>query len=91
MERLRRHLRKFLIVNDWTGRRLLFRYYDPRVLRIYLPTCTADELSTVYGPITQFWTENVSSDYLLSFSFSRRRLSTAEVPVRSEAASVNPV
>jgi uncharacterized protein DUF4123 len=33
------------------GREVLFRYYDPRVLRAYLPTCTAEELDRVFGPI----------------------------------------
>jgi uncharacterized protein DUF4123 len=39
IKQLRRHLRQFLRVRDETGRRLIFRYYDPRVLRTYLPTC----------------------------------------------------
>ena len=45
---LRRHLRKLLRVRTVDGRLLLFRYYDPRVLRAYFPTCTADELDTMY-------------------------------------------
>src|SRR5512134_754784 len=36
---LRHHLRGFLRVQDESGRTLVFRYYDPRVLRAYLPTC----------------------------------------------------
>jgi hypothetical protein len=49
---LRRHLRRFLLARTEAGRKLLFRYYDPRVLRIYLPTCTPDELATFFGPIS---------------------------------------
>jgi hypothetical protein len=30
---------------------LLFRYYDPRVLRVYLPSCRPSELETVFGPV----------------------------------------
>jgi len=37
IEQLRKHLRGFLRVRDEAGRRLIFRYYDPRVLRVYLP------------------------------------------------------
>src|SRR5262245_7915972 len=33
---LRRHFRQFLSVEDAGGRPLLFRYYDPRVFRVYL-------------------------------------------------------
>lgn len=84
MERLRRHLRTFLVVNDWSGRRLLFRYYDPRVLRVYLPTCTTEELRTVFGPVTHFWTEDSSSEHLLGFQVSNGRLQRSETPVRIE-------
>jgi hypothetical protein len=51
---LRCHLRRFLLARTEAGRKLLFRYYDPRVLRIYLPTCTPAELATFFGPISAF-------------------------------------
>ncbi len=56
MERLRRHLRTFLTVKSWRGEKLLFRYYDPRIWRVYLPTCTTSELQTVFGPVKHYWT-----------------------------------
>jgi hypothetical protein len=49
---LYRHLRRFLRVRADDGRILAFRYYDPRVLRIYLPTCTPGELQRLFGPIS---------------------------------------
>lgn len=67
LKKLARHLREFLIVRDEAGRRLVFRYYDPRVLRIYLPTCNATELRMVYGPIECFWTEAEQPCNLLEF------------------------
>ncbi len=30
---------------------MLFHYYDSRVFHTYLPTCTLDEVQTVFGPI----------------------------------------
>lgn len=57
IEALRRHFRGFLRVRDQTGRVLYFRWYDPRVLRVYLPTCNAREIETVYGPISAFFCE----------------------------------
>jgi hypothetical protein len=76
---LRRHLRGFLTVRDPSGKRMVFRYYDPRVLRVYLPTCTADELRTVFGPIECFWTEGEDRGTLLQFAFSGRKLSVEEL------------
>jgi len=67
LERLRRHLRRFLLVKDPGGKRMVFRYYDPRVLRVYLPTCFEDELDQVFGPIDRFWTEAEDPTTLLAF------------------------
>jgi hypothetical protein len=46
-----RQLRRFLRVRTEEGRVLVFRYYDPRILRRYLPTCTAAEMERFFGPI----------------------------------------
>jgi hypothetical protein len=74
LKKLRRHLREFLVVRDTKGTRMVFRYYDPRVLRVYLPSCEAGELRTVFGPIECFWTEGESSEKMLEFCFRERGL-----------------
>ena len=56
-EELRKHLRTFLRVRDESGRRLIFRWYDPRVFRVYLPTCSAKELRTIFGPVDRYLVE----------------------------------
>jgi hypothetical protein len=73
-ERLRRHLRSFVSVRDPRGQRLLFRYYDPRILRTYLPTCTINELEYVFGPVECYWTESKNPEHLLEFRFDRGKL-----------------
>lgn len=65
---LRHHLRKFLKVRSEAGQRLLFRFYDPRVLRAYLPTCLQDELLQVFGPIKAYLTEGATSNEMLKFA-----------------------
>jgi hypothetical protein len=74
LDKLRRHLRQFLVVRHPRGNRLVFRYYDPRVLRVYLPTCFTDELETVFGPIQCFWTEGKASGEMLEFRFDGGKL-----------------
>lgn len=54
---MRQHFRRILTVYGPENKPLLFRYYDPRVLRTYLPTCNAEELGTIFGPVTSFWCE----------------------------------
>jgi hypothetical protein len=82
MERLRRHLREFLVVKDERGKRLIFRYYDPRVLRVYLPTCLTRELQTVFGPIERFLVEGEDPATLIRFGFDGVSLSEETVELQ---------
>ena len=70
LRRLRNHLRSFLIVYDEAGRPFRFRYYDPRVLRRYLPTCTPEELGTVFGPVTSYLLEAAEPETAWRFQFA---------------------
>jgi hypothetical protein len=51
LEDVYRHLRGIFVVTDEEGQEFFFRYYDPRILRTYLPTCTPDELREFFGPV----------------------------------------
>jgi pSer/pThr/pTyr-binding forkhead associated (FHA) protein len=84
---VRKHLRRFLVVRTEEGRELLFRYYDPRVLRPYLPTCTPDELARVFGPIGSFLVESADRGGLLRFEREGPRLRVQEVRPEGPAAS----
>src|SRR4051812_17540268 len=64
---MRQHLRRFLTVHDSTGKPLLFRYYDPRVLRVYLPTCNPEEITSFFGPITRYFMEGEKPGAAVSF------------------------
>jgi hypothetical protein len=46
------------MVKDPDGRILYFRYYDPRVMRVYLPSCNATEMKTVFGPALSYVMED---------------------------------
>ena len=62
---LRQHFRTFLTVYDPDNLPLYFRYYDPRVMRVYLPTCNADELEAVFGPVDRYLMEGEDGETLL--------------------------
>lgn len=82
---LRHQLRKLLTVQAEDGRRLLFRFYDPRVLRAYLPTCTAEELTQVFGPISAYYAEGGDVESCLhSFAFDGARLNARSLPLGQE-------
>jgi len=54
---LREHLRSIFKVYDDQGAMFYFRFYDPRVLRTYLPTCTIKECREFFGPIRSIFAE----------------------------------
>lgn len=76
---LRHHLRKLLKVRHEDGRRLLFRYYDPRVLRIFLPTCRPPELKEMFGPIRSFLMEDELGAAALDFHLAGLSLKQASL------------
>lgn len=65
---LRRHLRKFLKVQDSQQRTMHFRFYDPRVIRGFLPTCSPAEVTELFGPISRMVVESAEALAPLSFS-----------------------
>lgn len=67
MQQQRRHLRTLLRVQTEDGRVLAFRFYDPRVMRAYLPTCTREEIAQVFGPIPQLAFESADAKRLLIY------------------------
>jgi pSer/pThr/pTyr-binding forkhead associated (FHA) protein len=71
-ERVRNHLRHFLTVRGEEGEDLLFRFYDPRVLRAFLPVCTPEEIVALFGPIKKFLLESRHQGVLLNFMASDR-------------------
>ncbi len=67
---VRRHLRRLLRAELDDGSRVLFRFYDPRVLRAYLPTCTRDEADQMFGPVGCYLTEGRRGETALRFERS---------------------
>ena len=65
---VRQHLRKLLVVEDPEGKQRRFRFFDPRILRAFLPVCTVEEASTFFGPVQRFYTVARDPRNWLSFS-----------------------
>ena len=61
---VRRHFRKFLKVRLPEGELAYFRFYDPRVLRDFLPSFSLNELPEFCGPIRLFVLEAQNGDPL---------------------------
>lgn len=85
---LRKHFRQFLKVQieGESDKDFYFRFYDPRVLRAYLPTCTPEELKQFFGPIGSFLVEHKDESHLLRFRAGAKGLEREDVslPVGNE-------
>jgi hypothetical protein len=65
---VRKHFRRFLMVEIDEGKKVYFRFYDPRVLRVFLPTCLPDEARQFFGPMDSFYMEDVKPKNVLRFT-----------------------
>lgn len=55
------HAQRFLAVLLPNSATWFFRYYDPRILGVYLSSCTADELRMFFGPVRAYAVSEGSS------------------------------
>jgi hypothetical protein len=76
---LYKHLSKLLMVQSEDGEELYFRFYDPRVLRIFLPTCDVNQLKEFFGPVDYFICEDEDPGFGLLFSLSNGNLNTEKL------------
>lgn len=62
------HLRALLLPRTESGKRFFFRYYDPRVLRVFLPTCSDQQTGCFFGPVSAYICEGDNPSEMLEFS-----------------------
>ena len=93
LEALRRHFRHFLTVKLPDRKQVYFRFYDPRVLRLFLPTCNAEQIRLIFGPIQYYIMEDEKPDTLLRFSNKERGVGRRKFPLAQavEDAVAQPV
>lgn len=78
---LQKHFRQFLKVQTEFGKELIFRFYDPRVLRIFLPTCDPWQLKEFFGPVQFFLIEDEEAGFLKKQSVVNGALKIERFPI----------
>jgi Domain of unknown function (DUF4123) len=78
---LHKHLRHFLIVQLHDSRQWFFRFYDPRILGTYLPTCNGAELKNLFGPVRGF--AMAAEDKMIFMEMAPAPAGAADVPTAS--------
>lgn len=79
IKEMRRHFRSLVIVYDEEAKPMIFRFYDPRVLPNFLPTCETSELNEFFGTVDTYFAENVKTRTLLSFKLESDALKQDEL------------
>lgn len=86
---LHKHFRKFLLVKTEDGQELYFRFYDPRVLRIFLPTCDAAQIREFFGgAVDYFIVEDEDPEFALQFYHQNGILQTERFSVKDVLAAL---
>ncbi len=67
MEEVWRHLAGFLTVRSAHGCELRFRFYDPQILRVWLPAVSPRETAGFFGPLSRLIVEGETPQTALEF------------------------
>lgn len=78
---MRRHFRLFTQVELPDGQPAYFRFYDPRVFRVFIPTCNASECRAFFQGIDSFLVEGPEGTSMLVYRLaSDGRASVTAIP-----------
>ena len=84
---IKRYFRTFLMVYGEVGNPLHFRYYYPRDLPAFLPTCDNEQFSILFGPVNRYWVEGEDRNAMIEHSFSAGQLMQRIVQLATLAES----
>ncbi|NJO18675.1 MAG: DUF4123 domain-containing protein [Thioploca sp.] len=62
------HLRSLTMVTLEDGKKAFFRFYDLRVLRVFLKICSQEQGMEFFGSINSYWMEGKEATQLLQFT-----------------------
>ncbi len=88
LDSLAGQLQKLLIVSMETdGRWVYFRFYDPRVLRSFLPGCQKDQLKEIFTGVETFYCEDEDDDFQLHYRLDNEQLKIERIPIEYQITS----
>jgi hypothetical protein len=85
LEILRRHLRSLLYADTPDGIRF-FRFYDPRVLRDFLPVYSLEMAERFFGPVDEFLLEAQNPETLLRFTLGENGVECETIRLGDDGA-----
>ena len=85
LELLREHLHNLLYADTPDGIRF-FRFYDPRVLRDFLPVYTVEMAERFFGPVDEFLLEAQNPETLLRFTLGENGVECETIRLGDDGA-----
>lgn len=79
MRDMRQHFRNMFQVYDESGKPMLFRFYDPRVIASFLPTCNGGELASFFGSVDAYFAESTNGESINQFTLENNTLKKTEL------------
>lgn len=86
---LRAHLRKFLMVKLEDGRQVYFRFYDPRILPVFMESSTPDQLLAFFEKIERVLCPGAGVSGVKSFQPLNGHISSEDVSLVQRSAVVS--
>jgi hypothetical protein len=78
---MRKHFRSILSVHDEKGKPLIFRFYDPRVFRKFVPTCTLDEAKALFGKVDAYFVESKDKESMIKYEIAGKKVKETEFDI----------
>jgi hypothetical protein len=67
----RKQIRKLQLVRSDEGKTMMFRFYDPRVMAVYLPTCDMEQLKETFEGLERVYVPRARSLSLNTYIYNR--------------------
>lgn len=71
---MRKHFRSLVTIYNEEGNPKIFRYYDPRVFRSFLPTCNGGELKEFFGTVSEYFAEKTGGESITMYRLENGKL-----------------
>ena len=83
------HFQQYITITTEEGEEMYFRFYDPRVAKVFLPSCPREDLQKFFGPVSCFLMEDEKSNIMQKYTITEEELTQEEISVISSNKSLS--
>ncbi len=87
-DQLFHHFKKLLLAKSESGESLYFRYYDPRVFRSFIPSCSTDQLNVFFELVERFIVEHDFGKTAKSYQIFESKLEVVPIELKPKKSAL---